>query len=54
MMFFDLEINTSLGNGSYNVAHSEVNLKKKVITSPASPYHCPPSGFVNQKLSSVA
>ena len=54
MMFFDLEITTSPGNGIYNVAQSEVDLKKKVITSPASPYHRPSSGFVNQKSSSVA
>ena len=51
MMFFDLEITTSPGNGLYNVARSEVDLKKKVITSP---YHRPSSGFVNQKSSSVA
>ena len=54
MMFFNLEITTSPGNGLYNVAHSEIDLKKKVITSPASPYHRPSSGFVNQKSSSVA
>ena len=54
MMFFDLESTTSPANGLYNVARSGSISKKKVITSPASPHHCPSSGFVNQKSSSVA
>ena len=57
MMFFDLEITTSPGNGLCNVARSEVDLqkqKKKVITSPATPNHRSSSDIVNQKLSFVA
>ena len=55
MMLFDLEITTSLGNGLCNVARSEVNFPNKVNTFPASPYHRPSSGIVNQKSrSSVA
>ena len=54
MMFFDLEITTSPGNGIYNVARSEVDLIEKVTSSLASPYHRPSSSFVNQKSSSVA
>ena len=52
IMFFNLDITTSPGNGLCNVACSKVNLKKKVITSPASPHHHLSSGIINQKLSS--
>ena len=31
MMFFNLEITTSQGNGLYNVARSEVDLKKRSL-----------------------
>ena len=50
-MFFDSEITTSPGSGLCNVARSEEDLqrKKKVITSAASPHHLSSSGIVNQK-----
>ena len=49
MMFYDLEITTSSSNGLHNVAHSEVDLRKKVIISPKSPHHRHSRGIVNQK-----
>ena len=51
MMFFDLEITTSPGNGLCNIARREVDLQKKAISSP---HNRPSSGIVNQKSSSVA
>ena len=51
---FDLEITISTGNGLSNVARSEVDHRKNVITSPASPYHRPSSGIINQKSSPMA
>ena len=56
VMFFDLEIITSPGNDLCNVARSEVDLQKKkeITTFPASPHHCPSSGIVSQKSSSVS
>ena len=46
-MFYGLEITTSPANGLCNVACSEVDLQKKVITSPASLH---PRCISNKKL----
>ena len=54
MMFFNLEITTSLSNGLCNATKARSISKKKIIISPASPHHCPSIGIVKQKSSSVA